>query len=67
MKKRYLSIELQALSIGVTRQSKKRVWLETKMTVKYSTGETDIKRFDTGKEAEDAAREIIRSSLDVGK
>lgn len=37
------------------------------MTVKYSTGETDIKRFDTGKEAEDAAREIIRSSLDVGK
>jgi hypothetical protein len=58
--KKYKSIDLEPIVIGVTRNTKKRVWLETKVTVKYNDGSTTIDTFDTKKEADTFAQDIMR-------
>lgn len=58
--KKYLTIEMEALKIGVTKTTKKRVWLDTRVIVKYNDGSTTINHFDTGKEANIFSDEIMR-------
>ncbi|PHQ88773.1 MAG: hypothetical protein COB42_08190 [Sulfurimonas sp.] len=62
MSKKYLSIVLEPLLIGVTKKTKKRVWLETKVTIRYEDGTTSIDVFDTNQEAEIFANEVINKA-----
>lgn len=38
----------------------KRIWLSTELTIKYSDGTQEIKKFDRGKEAEDYLCSLYR-------
>ena len=59
-KKRVLTLTQEPLNIGLTRVTKRRVWLDTKVTVRYSDGSTDIETFDTVKEADEYAKKILQ-------
>ncbi len=61
-KKRYLWIDQEALNIGITKKTKRRVWLETKVTVKFDDGTITIKTFDSFSEANKYTKQIMRES-----
>ncbi|NOQ32437.1 MAG: hypothetical protein GQ570_15115 [Helicobacteraceae bacterium] len=62
--KKVKAVTFQPLVIGVTKETRRKMWLNTKVTIFFKDGSQSIETFDTQKEAQEYAREYLGSMGD---
>jgi len=60
-------IVIEPSAIGLTRTTKKKVWLNPKVSIKYKKGNTVITSFEAYPEAMDFVAESLTKDRDVAK